>query len=348
MMISVIIDLTENKDLRGTIRKGLMGIAVLACSGVLYYIGLQIAVNIAGTTVMKGYNGLGNMEDINASTFFPRIGLAYKSFFNWLTEGYTAYTSELFKVCNIVLGVIGIVLLVATAIKNKTKPLAMLTIAVLLVLLPFGLNISTFLCGISHTLMYYAFALVYIPFIIAMTKDISGDSQLNEKDTEAINKHIDLKTIVKRVACLLVGLVIWGNIQTAVCVDTEKKMQQDITLSYMTNLSHDMNSIEGYVPGETPVIITGGFDLVTGGSYFGIHNIVGTGKFAMTYDDTYPYYFRYILGTPIVTQRLEEVNKMSQESIIKVIEMPVYPAVGSIQMLEGKLIVKTGEVGTSN
>lgn len=133
--------------------------------------------------------------------------------------------------------------------------------------------------------------------------------------------------------------VLITNIQTSNLVYTEKQIQYNSTLSIMTIVLHDIETQEGYIAGKTPVVFVGtpGDVLTELPAKEYIKSIIGvSANSAITYD--YDAYFKNILQRDIQTQDIETVD---DKTVIE--DMPVYPAKGYVDIIDGKVIVKFGE-----
>ena len=112
----------------------------------------------------------------------------------------------------------------------------------------------------------------------------------------------------------------------------------------MTRVIERADTVEGYSRGVTPVVFSGslfssqlaierpGFEGTT--SLFGENNL-----YAITAEDYYPWYVNQILGYPMrfdVSLLPDYLNRAAVRA------MPVFPAEGSIQMIDGVLVVHIG------
>ena len=111
----------------------------------------------------------------------------------------------------------------------------------------------------------------------------------------------------------------------------------------MTRVVYRMEEQDGYIPGETPVVFVGlpsnmnkvipGFE-----SYTQILGMDSNDGLVWHERDRWMAYFRYILSDPAVFAE-EPIWTHIQEDT-RVLKMPSYPEKGSIEMLDGNLVVK--------
>ena len=120
----------------------------------------------------------------------------------------------------------------------------------------------------------------------------------------------------------------------------KKDLEYQATLSYMTRVADHMEEQEGYIPGETPVLIIGqnvigiskpGFE-----RYGVLTGVSGNGS--VTYQDTYKDYFKYVLARPVSLVYNDELKNSDE-----IINMPVFPEKGSVQMINEVLVVKLAD-----
>ncbi|MBQ4260219.1 MAG: hypothetical protein IJB84_08190 [Lachnospiraceae bacterium] len=149
-----------------------------------------------------------------------------------------------------------------------------------------------------------------------------------------------------RLVTLILAIIIFNNITFANDIYLKKSLESQATLSLMTRVVDRMEQTEGYIPGQTEVVLVGelyqsslnrsrnGFDRF---NYF-------TGQmvpFSVTYYKTFEQYFHYILGYPVKMVDLGIRNQYAGREEVK--EMPVFPAADCTMVLDEKLIIKIGK-----
>ena len=104
---------------------------------------------------------------------------------------------------------------------------------------------------------------------------------------------------------------------------------------------------DGYVPGETQVAVIGNlynspvaFDrpgFVPRDVLYGADN-----NLALTYPETYSWYFSQLAGYPIALLSPWETEQLWQDTTIQA--MPAYPDAGCIAMMDSLLVVKVSRL----
>lgn len=320
-------ELLDNRELKNVLAKGCYAVGMLLASAALYVAELKLFEGLTGVAAMNSatYNGIGNVTAVFSGNVFENVCNTYISlldvFKDFILTSYPQIVS---------IGFLGIVACLGVAftlagLKNM-KWKSRVLFLVLFMLLPFAMNITYFLSsGTAHILTQYAVWMLYLLVIIFEVWFESGNTSKRIK-----------KAAYLILACSLL-FVITENIQTSNTVYVKKELEYQATLSYMTRVAERMEEQEGYVPGETSVLIIG--ENVIGNSKTGFERyevITGVGENgAITYHDTYKDYFKYVLARPI---SLSYDDKLKNSE--KVSEMPVFPKQGSVQMVDQVLVVK--------
>lgn len=319
--------LLENKEFKNVLINGCFAIGMLAAAAILYIVELKVFEALTGVATMNSatYNGVGNVTAAFSGNVFANIFNTYMSFINVFKNFITTSYPEVISI--VLLGmtaciIVMIALLGLKGLEWKSKIL----FVVLSATLPFVMNITYFLSGgTAHVLTQYAVWMLYLLAIIFAEWYNEG------------NHPVQLKKMVFVLAVCSVFFTVTENIQTSNTVYVKKDLEYQATLSYMTRVADHMEEQEGYIPGETPVLIIGqnvigiskpGFeryDVLTG--------VSGTGS--VTYHDTYKDYFKYVLARPVSFCYDEELKNSDEVS-----NMPVFPKSGSIQMIDEVLVVK--------
>ena len=327
IMLISIEQLLNDRNWLDVLKQGLRGIFMLVLSAVFYMCEIFAFSRITGISILgnNSYNGLGNMSTLFSGGFIGKIGGAYLDFINSFLSLNSAYPKSVYLLIHGILAVsiIGITLWGLRRVQLKNKVL----IVLLGVLMPLGMNISYILSGeMVHDIMKYAFWMIYLLAIVLM---IWFNNARNVADN--VKKIINFLMI----GCMTV--IILGNIQTSNTIYLKKDLEYQATLSYMTRVIEKIEENESYIPGETPVMFVG--ENASGGTMNGFEEyetITGISSSSpITFYETYEKYFKYVLNIPL---NLSEDEKIAEDE--RVIEMPEFPKTGSIQMIDGILVVK--------
>lgn len=322
--------LLEQKGFKTVLSDGCLAIGMMAAAAVLYVIELKVFEALTGVSTMNSatYNGVGNVTAAFSGNVAANVLNTYMSFIGTFKNFITTSYPEMISIA--LLGVIACVIVVIAFFGLKELDWKCRGLFVVLaVILPFAMNITYFLSGgMAHVLTQYAVWMLYLLAVILM-----GWYE-REKHPLQIKKAVYV--------FLVCGLffTVTENIQTANTVYVKKDLEYQATLSYMTRVADHMEEQEGYVPGETPVLIIG--QNVIGSSkpgferYGVLTGVSGTGS--VTYHDTYKDYFKYVLARPVSLCYDDEL-KNSED----VFNMPVFPEKGSVQMIDEVLVVKLAD-----
>lgn len=139
------------------------------------------------------------------------------------------------------------------------------------------------------------------------------------------------------------------NICTSNALYMKKDLEQEATLSLMTRVLYRMEEHHDYVTGETPVAFIGKSKLISTpekldqySEYTGMDNPNAIRANITEYYNTYKAYFNYKLFNPAQMCDTETWRALYYNS--DVLEMPIYPEQGSLQLIDGVFVVKLGNV----
>jgi hypothetical protein len=194
----------------------------------------------------------------------------------------------------------------------------------ILILFPLGMN---FVCimskGMEHTLMIYAFVFMYIFAVSVSEVAFAAKGKLIPK--------------IGLIICIL--CVVWSNVVYANQTYLKKDLQEKAITSLMTRIVSDIEDIDGYEAGVTPVAFYGSFeasDYVQ--ELYGFEDVLpyGMGKSTLTYIGTEQALLKYILNVPM------NVVSLSDEDA-DITKMPTYPTNGSIGYVGDVIVVKISQ-----
>ncbi len=321
-------DLLREKECKDVLSNGFYGIAMLIVAAILYLFELKIFEVLTGISTMNSqtYNGVGNLSQILTGNVFGNIVNTYKSFLDAFKkliltsypENISLMIHAVFVVCIAVISITGI-----SKIEWKSKIL----FVVLALLMPFGMNTTYFLSnGVGHILTQYAIWMLYLLGLVLV---------LWMEKAEAMSASAKKWIYIIALGCLC--LTVGENIQTSNTIYMKKDLEYQSTLSYMTRVVDRIEEYPEYIPGETPVMFIG--EKVQGITRSGFERysvITGVNSTSsITYYDVYEDYFEYVLGRPI-SFHYDEAFKNDE----RVIQMPSFPQGGSVEMIDGVLMVK--------
>lgn len=204
--------------------------------------------------------------------------------------------------------------------------------SILIIIMPYAMDMFNLFTAFSHDLMIPSFWIIPI-FALILVKDFNPFTN---------SKSIQTKALFNIVTAILVGIFIWGNIITANTLHLKKDLEQKSTLFLMTRVVSEMEDIDGYITGETPVLFIGVGSLGKEKTGFeDIYPIMGAWhNYAITMDiyGYYELYFEYVLNYPIILCDETTRNSITSKDIVK--DMPTFPEQNSVQMIDNILVVK--------
>ena len=237
---------------------------------------------------------------------------------------------------NIMFTVTGAAATIFTARRSRVSAWQALGMAVLALLLPFGMNWICLFCGsVVHDLMMYAYI---VPLLAALAaNERAWNLALANK-----GKQIGKKT--RAAACVLPLAVLTLLFDRGIYANQiylKKDLEYDTTLSVMTRVVDRIEQVEGYIPGETPVKFLGDIQrsqlAMTRPAFAHLDSLTGTEEnYAITYGDTFWMYLEDVMGYPI--KRFRETKNEEQERVTD--DMPCFPDKDSVQMVDGVVFVK--------
>ncbi|MCI7737716.1 MAG: hypothetical protein MSL26_11330 [Clostridiales bacterium] len=140
------------------------------------------------------------------------------------------------------------------------------------------------------------------------------------------------------VGVLLLSAVIFSN-----QVYLKKNLEQQSTLSVMTRVLDRVERTEGYDPGVTPVALLGSLeDLPLAMNRAGFEPLAdfdaAQNNFAATNQEELTWYMWEIMGYPCNLVSYYEAEMLALREDVQA--MPVFPAEGSCQMIDGTIVVR--------
>lgn len=320
VMILSICQLLEGKDWKKVFVQGILAIGLMAAAAVIYLLLSKLVCNWLGIEMSDSANGIANLWLDNYSTLGNVLFLTY---YQWMAE---------FCAKNLVLNLLvgGSVLVLVILSLLRPIPLANKALTLVLgILLPFGMNFSTFLAnGIGHGLMAYAFWFAYLLLWLLSTKRTDR---------------------MRLVSAVLIFAVVFSNVRLANQYYTKRHLEREATLSLMTRVVDRLEQTEGYCPGETTVYFWGTPNIPEQEAFSVFSRFGGfssgyelSSPIAADYTSPisgswyYQPYFDHILQCPIRIGGKEVAERIQEPAAA----MGVFPAKDSIQWVEDVLVVK--------
>ena len=303
----------------------------IAAAMVLYFIGHILVLKITGIAENGSYNNVTSVAASGFSEIFSRLYHLFYAEAGWFLFP-SSFRVVLVRVVNLLLLTLAGVSLWSLGRQSKLKAAGWLGILGILALMPLGMNAVALLSDVSHSITIFSFFLSY-PLVFALAERYL---QLPIPSRRAGTARI--------LAYLLTGIMLFDNCLYSNTAYLKKQLEADATLSVFTRVLERMEATEGYVPTETPVAIIGSLSdspMSVPREGFPDNGLGISTNYSTTYLTTHQKYIGYYLGYPAVFASGSQQWEM--ENNHQVLEMPLFPAPGSIQMVEGVMVVKFSE-----
>ena len=339
VMIMMMLELHDDKkSVKEIIRDGVCRALVILISAILFYVVWKIVLKISGIEALSHYGSDSGISDYVSSEMKYALYRTYKNVAIYLRRPYLFCTSLpaaekiteyiVFFVNLLILAYIGLSCLIKNVIRNK-KPVRFIWQMIIYALLPMGINFVCILTlGSEHDLMMYGVCIIFILPLLLL-----------EKSSDAESRFVRIRPVFIGYIFLLA----WMNVVFSNQVYLEKALLDESANSLVTRLVEDIESVDGYEVGVTPVAFMGCYD---DSDYHddieGFETLKGTGLMTSAFSTsrTFGYYIHYVLNNNMYIINLTpEPDELS--------EMTCYPTEGSVKMIDGVVVVKFSNTPTN-
>lgn len=335
-ILSLLIDLLKKDSLKEIFTKIWHYIAMGIGSYLFYVLTLNLMLKWKGMEI-SGYQGTDRIGSFAFGDLPEGLKAAWTNFIDFARWSNVLTTSESMKWAFVFIAVSAVVLYIILFIKNKSyKSIVKILLALCLAAaIPWGATIVNILSPQTyfHLLMRLPWALFFI-FAIALCEEIFFE----ESKRVRIFKKVFAGIICTSAVILIFNFSIMANI---VAFNMNERYEK--TYATCLRLVDRMEQTEGYTTG-TKVAILGGYpdaksypnteitqaDLV---GYFG-----SNGALCVSDTEKYAEFFRHYLNVTITTIPLTEEIDITQSE--EFMQMPKFPAAGSIQFIGDVLVIK--------
>ena len=329
LVLLYIVRLLEGMPAGTLWKKGLLSVLSLFLGLVLYAVVLRFVLGHFGLRASNEYNGVGRLEEITIFTFLENLPQSYLLPLTYLFNPRNRLIIPSHQAL-IPAGLNLAFLLAAAALMfrplRKMGTGARLTLLCLLAVLPFAMNFVFLISnGIINGLMIVSIYFFYLVPVILLEQ---GEW----------NRRL-LAVPVAGLFCIYLAM----NVLTANRLAMKREVEYRSTLSAFTRILSDAYEIPSYVPGETPVLITGylpssRISMVRDGLE-DLNPMQGARyTYAAAYETSTKWYLRQICGSSI--RFLEDIDGWGHRWGPEIENMTAYPVNGYIQMIHGVLVIK--------
>ena len=301
----------------------------------LFFVGYYVVMTVTGVEAVSKANSIGGMKVLSGAALVDMVKTTWKMPLRQLGR-LQGRIAPLARMLTAVVLMTGAAATIFTARRSRISAWRALGMAVLALLLPFGMNwICLFCGGVVHDLMMYA-------YIVPLLAALAANERAWNLALADEGKQIGKKT--RAAACVLPLAVLTLLFDRGIYANQmylKKDLEYDATLSVMTRVVDRIEQVEGYIPGETPVEFLGDIQrsqlAMTRPAFAHLGSLPGTEEnYAITYGDTFWMYLEDVMGYPI--KRFRETKNEEQERVTD--DMPCFPDKDSVQMVDGVVFVK--------
>lgn len=336
MMILSLVVLQEEAKWKEAFKKIVRFVLCLIISGGVYYLLYQLVCKMHHVTLSNSYNGLVSVSDFSTVSIGQLIIGAYREFFAFLRYPNTFASIILLNVkvmdalevllfgTNILVGITIVLGVIRYNLLKRVKWWNWVLQALIILLFPLGVNFVYVISkGMEHTLMIYAFILFYVLAIVVVKQNATILPKKNELN------------IYGCMVAIPILLTVWNSFIFSNQIYYKLQLQQEAVQSTMTRILYEIEHMDGYEYGVTPVAFVGYLNAsenVLYPSYFNEIEVLGVGKSPIRYDGNDLSYMKFYLNN-----KINIINIVVTEEII---QMPCYPSRGSITEIDGVIVVK--------
>lgn len=326
---------TDDRAIPEAVARCAQSFLALMLAMALFFVGYYVVMAVTGVEAVSKANSIGGMKVLSGAALVELVKTTWKMPLRQLGR-LQGRIAPLARMLTAVVLMTGAAATIFTARRSRVSAWQALGMAVLVLLLPFGMNwICLFCGGVVHDLMMYAYI---VPLLAALAANERAWNLALADEGKQIGKKTRAAACVLPLAVLtlLFDRGIYAN-----QIYLKKDLEYDATLSVMTRVVDRIEQVEGYIPGETPVEFLG--DILrsqlamTRPAFAHLGSLTGTEEnYAITYADTFWMYLEDVMGYPI--KRFRETKNEEQERVTD--DMPCFPDKDSVQMVDGVVFVK--------
>ena len=307
-------------DVRRIVRCGVMCAVYLALSLAAYFV-INKVVMLAAHTQYNSYADASFQTDIKSMLFGLRV--AYTAFLGYFYRGYYhLVASDASKLMHyLCLAVVGFEL-VLWFIKDRPQRARGVLAAVLLALLPLGVNCLYVISAQRHTLMLYSFTAVYILAAVAA-------------ESLMARRHAPARDVLALALAVIVGC----NVLYANRLYLKMKLEYENAYAFYSELTARVKAAPGYGEG-TMVLLTGdAHELLHAADEIDTSDLVGIMEGLINVysrSDFLTYYAGFDPPT------FDWAQWDASGAAAEIDDMPIYPYDGSVKCIGNFVVVKLG------
>ncbi|MFI3226602.1 MAG: glucosyltransferase domain-containing protein [Clostridia bacterium] len=349
-VILCILETLDNIEIKTIIMNGIKRVLTLIASFFSYNFTYNFVLSYSGYDSASRMNKLGGLSNYVSSNIFDDVYQGIMEMYNFFLNpvSHELFAENIIKYANILFFILAASCLIWLVVKNKLNWLSICMLVVLVVAFMFGSNVMRHMSIESGGYRYY-WLLKFSNIFAYILGFIVIERSLNYKVKFKL-KEFNLN-FVKIVVIVLVTNITMQNIVYSNQVYYKKVLNYDSVLETMSRIVDDLEDLEGYKIGETEVLFT---HAMLNSSLYSSRNMMpylannwylvnGVISFGISYVE----YFQNVLMYPMQLHELTTSGSIQEriEAYPELIDMPTYPNKGSIQMVDGVVLVKISQTG---
>lgn len=332
-LVCVILDLLNpDKDPGETIHDGFRILGMLALSAVLYYGILQLFLLVKDVELLtyKGMDETGSM--LSFGGILGMILETYRSFlYFFLSAGSFGYNTRPLILANLMLIGISVWSVFQSLLEEKQlrSPIRILLLLAGAALMPLACNFSQLLSDSTH-IMRYGFTMAYVLMIALCDRVLFRNPKLSRC----------LK--ISAMAAMMTALLVFAQISNIAY--TASATAHRATERFSTNLVGRVESLPGYEHGMEVVIIGSFPDEVYYSDVEAFQLVEHYSCMSATVMQLNKHVYQYLnhwMNVPWAEPEEKTFLLISESEAFR--SMPLYPSDGSVQILDGRVIVRLAE-----
>lgn len=301
---------------------------------VIYKITLDALLKIQNLT-LSSYMGISSMWDVSIGELLERVKYAYKNFFLFYNRnGFDVFPDRTLYLHFSVLLFLGLEL-VYLIVKNKihTKPFLLLITLLLTAIIPLSCTIIFVMSAETHMLMIYPIIMPMLAAVIMIDKAI---------DSTPLN----VKGLGNTCICLILIISTLFFCYDNFILTNKAYLKMDIifkqTYAFNLKLTERIERTEGYTAGM-PVqfigTVTEEIRPIQTGDFDEIHRMTGVeSELSALHEPTIREFCQFYIGVGLPYPSGEFSSSIENNPAVQ--QMNRYPAEGSIQIIDGVVVVK--------
>ena len=334
-LMDCIIMLMEEETLKKTMWTGLRYVGCLLAALVLYY-GIEMLLLHYHQATLTTYMGMDTIASFNIVERLRAIPLAYKTyasyFFRW---SFAVPVCKYFHYLAVVMLFVSVCYLIFRKTLWK-QPARCILIFVGGGLLPLTMNLSAVLAykGSVHRLMIYAFILLFAAVVKC--------AELVAENSVLIGDCRRMGLVLPAVSLFCCAAVAWNNFCLCNVGYHALQLNYENTYAIANRIVDRVESLDGYTT-DTSVALIGSVNQELYGTrkYYAKDFEVSLSSETLFPPLIYQVFLWHYIGSDMPYPTAEQYDFLNNSK--EVADMPVYPANGSVAMINGIAVVKLGE-----